>query len=190
MLETIAEWVCTFIFLPHIQKIERRIGHRLKFRDIPNRFIDGIVPWDMTALWRRFGLDIEAGANYWTIGRVLNGIASRYDRNAPEYQAWLGGYTVKLPPGHSWTPEDHVKLAIADQQSWLNTYGDPSPLASVEGWTFVPRGAIQNGQYSGTLYETGGMTHSDVGHGKRTLSRLRKKRALRRRFSAGGERRE
>jgi hypothetical protein len=170
MLETIAERVCTLIFLPHIRKIERRIGHKLMFRDIPSRFIDGIVPWDMTAVWQRFGLDIEAGANYWTIGTVRNGVSSRYDRNAPEYQAWLGGYTVKLPPGGSWTPEDHAKLAIADQSSWLGTYGDPNPLASVEGWTFVPRGQITSGKYSGTLYETGGVTHSDVGQGKRTLN--------------------
>ncbi len=123
----------------------------------------------MTSLWRQFGLTLEAGANYWTIGSVVNGISTRYDRNAPEYQAWLGGYTIKLPPGSSWRPEDHLQLAIADQRSWLGTYGDSNPLASIEGYTFVPRGAITNGMYSGTLYETGGLTHSDVGQGHKTL---------------------
>jgi hypothetical protein len=165
MLEKIAELVCLFIFLPHIRKVERRIGYKLVFRDIPPRFINGVVPWDMTALWRGFGLNIEAGANYWTIGNIVNGISTRYDRNAPQYQAWLGGYTVKLPPGSSWKPEDHLNLAIADQNSWLTHHGDPHPVSNVEGWGFTRIGDIRAGKDSGTLYESGAISHSDVGNG-------------------------
>lgn len=169
MFEKIAEWLCTFAFLPHIRRIDRKIGYALVFRDIPHRFMNGIVRWDMTGIWRRFGLQVRAGTNYWTIGSIHNGTSSRYDRNSPEYQSWLGGYMVKLSPGNTWTLKDHVNLATADQNSWLRTYGDPNPITSFEGWGFLSHGTITSGEYSGTLYEGGCITHSDVGTGKRTF---------------------
>lgn len=163
MLEKIAELVCRTIFLPRIRRIEKKIGYALVFRDIPPRFINGIVPWPMTALWQSFGLDVQAGMNYWTIGKVVDGVSTRYTRAAPEYQAWLGGYVVKLPPGKSWTPEDHVTLAVADQTSWLKNHGDPHPMANVSGWRFERIGSITAGKRSGVLYKTGCMSHSDAG---------------------------
>lgn len=59
--------------------------------------------------------------------------------------------------------EDHFKLAIADQNSWLEWYGDPNPFTSTEGFTPIETGKIQLGKYSGTLYEFETKTHSDVG---------------------------
>jgi hypothetical protein len=163
MLEEAAMWICKLIFLPHIKKNDRKLGYKLVFHDIPPRFINGVVPWDMTSLWQRFGLKVEAGSNYWTIGRIVNGISTRYDRRSPEYQAWLGGYIVKLLPETYWTPEDHINLAVADQNSWLKNYGDPDPKTSFDGFEWSQRGAIRNGEYSGMLYEGGCVTHSDVG---------------------------
>lgn len=167
MAETILQKITNSIFRPKFRRFENKIGYKLYFRNIPERFVKGLVEWDITDTFKKFGLDIEEGMDYWTLGHIINGISSRFDRNAPEYQSWLGGYIVKLVSKQTWIEEDHFKLAIADQNSWLHTYGDPKPMTSTEGWRFNKIGPINAGQYSGILYEFGCTTHSDVGNGKR-----------------------
>ena len=170
MTEKILEKLICFIYLPRLRKTEKKIGYRLVLRNIPDRYINGWVACNMTTTWKRFGLDIEKGANYFTMGKVVSGLSSRFDREFPEYQSWLGGYTVRLSQGTSWTAEDHFKLAIADQNSWLRKwYGDPKPMTVIEGWKFTPIDTIRIGQYSGTLSEFGCTTHSDVGNGHKTI---------------------
>jgi hypothetical protein len=164
MIENIVQKLAQLIFLPKLRKVEHEIGYKLVFRDIPPRYINGWVSWDMTKTFKKFGLAIEAGANYWTMGKIVRGDSSRYDQNAPEYQSWLGGYAVKLVPGQMWGVDDHFKLAIADQNSWLRTYGDPNPMTNIAGWKFTPVDAIQRGEYSGTLFDWGCTTDSDVGN--------------------------
>ena len=44
-------------------------------------------------------------------------------------------------------------------------YGDPEPITTIEDWKFTPITTLHIGQYSGTLYEGGCTTHSDVGGG-------------------------
>ncbi len=161
-----------FFLLPKIQRAEKKIGYKLVFHNLPERFIDGWVSWDETATWKKFGLNIDTGLNYWTIGKPDHGVSARYDRNAPEYQSWLGGYLIKLASGQPWTKEDHFKLAIADQNSWLRTDGDPKPLTTTEGWDFISDGPITIGEYSGTLHEFGCTTHADMDNDYRAM-RLR-----------------
>ena len=140
------------------------------FHNIPTRFINGMVNCDMTKTWKDFGLNIEKGENYFTFGHVVNGDSSRFDASSPEYQSWLGAYTLKLIPGTPWEPKDHFKLAQADQNNWLRWYGDHHPMTSVEGWKLISEGPIQIGKYSGTLYDFGCTTHSDVGVGHNSLT--------------------
>src|SRR3989344_4538477 len=163
-METILQKIIQFIFIPRWEKLERTIGYALRFHQIPDRFVNGWVRWTMTGLWKKEGLKIIAGANYWTIGKIVDGVSSRYLRDCPEYQAWLGGYTVKLEPGAPWTLKDHLRLAVADQKSWLRHHGDPNPLGIVEDSDFTPIDTVRIGEYSGTLYEGEGTTHSDVGN--------------------------
>lgn len=165
MTQTILQKIVNYIFKPKFHKFEDKIGYKLSFHNIPKSFIDGLVEWDMTSTFKKFGLNVLEGADYWTIGHIIDGISSRFDRNAPEYQSWLGGYIVKLVSNQTWTKEDHFKLAIADQNSWLHTYGDPNPMTSTEGWKFNEVSPINAGQYLGILYEFGCTTHSDVGNG-------------------------
>lgn len=162
-MERLLQKIIRIVFLLKVERAEKIIGYKLSLGTIPSRFIDGWVSWDETATWKKFGIDLEIGINYWTIGKTANGVSSRFDRTAPEYQSWLGGYLVKLASPQSWTVEDHFKLAIADQNSWLKTYGDPRPTTTIEGWTFNPVDTIRTGQYSGTLYKGGCTTHSDSG---------------------------
>lgn len=68
--------------------------------------------------------------------------------------------------------EDHFKLVIADQNSWLRRYGDPKPSTTIEGWKLVEIDKMQLGQHDGTLYEFGCTTHSDVGVNPRTIGLL------------------
>ena len=166
MLERIAEPLLRLTTLPALRKAERRVGYRLVFRDIPRRFVDGMVAGDMRRPWRRAGIDVEAGAAYWTIGRVTGGRSATFDRDAPEYQAWLGGYVVRFPAGTLYRAEDQMRLAMAAQDGWLRTYGDPHPRTEVVGMRAL--GAIRNSGYAGTLYEGDFATHSDVGDGRRS----------------------
>ncbi len=158
-----------YVYSRSLEKLEKSIGCKLVFHTIPDRYINGIVAGAMTGTWRKFGLDVEAGANHWTVGRVASGISTRYDRNAPEYQSWLGGYTVRLGSERMFSFQDHFRLAIADQNGWLRRYGDPKPLTSIDGWNPIEVGKIKSGNYEGTLYEFGCTTHSDVGRYNDTL---------------------
>lgn len=170
MIETILEKIIKHVYLPRLKKVEHDVGCKLRFHNIPDRYINGWVTCEMTKTWKKFGLDIKMGANYFTMGHAVNGASSRFDPNAPEYQSWLGGYTVRLSPGVQWTPEYHFKLAVADQNSWLKKwYGDPNPVTTTEGWHFVHTDKVQLGQYSGNLYKFGCTTDDDVGKGYKSL---------------------
>lgn len=168
MNQTILQKIANHIFKTKFRKFENKIGYKLCFRNIPERFINGLVEWDITDTFKKFGLNVEEGTDYWTMGHIVDGTSSRFDHNAPEYQSWLGGYIVKLSSKQIWTAEDHFRLAIADQNSWLHTYGDPKPMTSTEGWKLTEIGPISSGKYSGILYEFGCTTHSDVGNGKKS----------------------
>ena len=172
MTETILEKLARFaqrIWLPRFKRIEDAIGYKLIFRNIPSDYINGWMACEMTKTWKKFGLDVERGANYFTMGSIHDGESSRFDPDSVKYQSWLGGYTVKLEHEVNWTPEDHFKLAVADQNNWLRHYGDPRPVTDIEGWNFVPVGEIQIDQHSGQLYEFGCTTDDDVGSGYNTI---------------------
>src|SRR5258708_39013848 len=111
MTETVLQKIANSIFRPKFRKFESKVGYKLHFQHIPDRFINGLVEWDLTETFKKFGLNVLEGADYWTLGHIVNGVSSRFDRNAPEYQSWLGGYIVKLPGGQDWSVEDHFKLA-------------------------------------------------------------------------------
>ncbi len=160
------------IYLPKFNKLERDIGYGLEFHDIPGTYINGWMRCNMTGTWKKFGLNIERGANYFTMGKVANGISSRFDRNSGQYQSWLGGYAIKLVSQAEWSVPDHFKLAIADQLNWLKLYGDPNPICTTTGADFRLLDRIRIGGYEGDLYEGGCNTHSDVGKGRNSL-RLR-----------------
>lgn len=157
-----------YIYLPKLRKLEKEIGYMLVFNYIPNRYIPAVMLCNMTRTWKSFGLNVDKGLNHFTMGGVANGMSSRFDRTAPQYQSWLGGYTVKTSSDKPWDFAEHFKLAIADQNSWLRRFGDPNPRTTIEGWKLAEIDKIQLGQYSGTLYEFGCTTHSDVGANHRT----------------------
>jgi hypothetical protein len=169
MIETILEKFAKHFYLPKFRKIEHKIGCKLIFDNIPGDYINGWVVCEMTKTWQRAGLDITKGANYFTMGKLVKGESSRFERDEVEYESWLGGYTVKLSSKKSWPARDHFKLAIADQNSWLKWYGDKKPMTSIAGWKFIDAGKIQLGQYSGRLYDFGCTTHSNVGSGYKSL---------------------
>lgn len=158
------------IFLNKLRRTEREVGYKLVFRNIPNIWICGLMRCDMTRTWKRFGLKISRGANYFTIGKIKGGTSTRFDFAEPQYQSWLGGYIVKLKHVQEWTLQDHLDLAVADQRSWLKRYGDPHPFCDFkEGNCRIISDLIKFGNYSGTLYEGICTTHSDVGDGYANL---------------------
>lgn len=161
-----------YIYLPMLEKLTKEIGCKLVFRGIPEHYINAIMSCEMTRTWRRFGLDIVKGQNHFTIGKIAEGVSTRFDRTSPVYQSWLGGYTVKLATEKPWSVEDYCKLAVADQNHWLRWYGDPKPFTTIEGWKYTEIGKMQIGKYFGTLYEGGFTTHSDLGLDHKTISIL------------------
>jgi hypothetical protein len=169
MLRTLFSTIASCTYFQKIKKLERSIGYKLIFQNIPATYINGVMSCDMTKTWKEFGLDIERGANYFTMGAVVDGTSSRFRRDAAQYQSWLGGYVVKLATKKAWSFQDHFDLAVADQKSWLARYGDPSPLCTTENAELHSMGKIMIGGYAGYLYEFGCVTHSDVGGGHGTL---------------------
>lgn len=161
-----------YIYLPMLEKLTKEIGCKLVFHDIPEHYINAIMSCEMTRTWMRSGLEIVKGQNHFTIGKIVEGVSTRFDRTSPEYQSWLGGYTVKLATERPWSVEDYCKLVVADQNSWLRWYGDPKPFTTIEGWKYTEMSKIQIGKYFGTLYEGGFTTHSDVGLDHKTMSLL------------------
>jgi len=145
------------------KRTEKITGVSIKFHHIPHRFINGWVTRDMTPTWKKFGLDIVSGANYFTMGHMVGGDSSRFNPESPEYQAWLGAYAVRLAHPQKWNIRDHFNLAVADQNSWLGLYGDKHPLTTTKGWEPEHFGKINLGRWIGDLYEFGCTTHSDVG---------------------------
>lgn len=158
-----------FIFSNRVYENERKIGYRLMFRYVPKNYIHGWVRWNMKGLWQRAGLDLEAGSTVWTIGNIINGSSSRFLKGSPEYQSWLGGYVVKAGPNTPKNLRDGAQFAMADQKSWLRSYGDPDPISTVEGWQSNKIDTIFSNGYQGSLYEFGCTTHSDVGAGYNRL---------------------
>jgi len=146
-------------YFPRLDNLDKEIGYKLIFHKIPDRYINGVISCEMTRTWQNFGLDIVKGKNHFTIGRVINSISTRFDADSSQYQSWLGGYTVKLASEKMITVEDHFKLAIADQNSWLKWYGDPNPLTTIDDFKAFKVGELVLGKYTGIMYEFGCRTH-------------------------------
>lgn len=161
-----------FFYLPKLRRLEVAIGYKLKFNKIPSGYIQAVMSCEMTETWKRYGLNVAKGLNHFTMGKVVNGTSTRFDPKALEYQSWIGGYTFKLNSEELWTSKDHFKFAIADQNSWLRRYGDPSPDTVVQNAEPKEVGIINLGKHTGTLYELQATTHSDVGIHRKSLSLL------------------
>lgn len=155
----LAKW----FYLPRMRKLDREIGCHLEFKYIPKDFIQSIMTCEMTKTWKNFGLNVIKGKNHFTIGKIENGVSTRFKKDSIAYQSWLGAYTVKLDSEKMFTPQDHFKLAIADQNNWLRWYGDEHPFTTTEGFRPSATEEIVLNGFKGTMFEFGCQTHSDVG---------------------------
>jgi hypothetical protein len=162
ILETIAKPIA-FLSFQQVKKVERLLGFRLILNQDGNKWIDGTMIFDMTPVWKKYGFD-ATGVNYFTIGKVSNGISSRFDSNSRYYQAWLGGYIVRFFKSRKWTIDDHFHLGEADQKNWLSIYGVKKPVADINFDKVIKHGTFNIGNYKGTLYQGGGDSNTDVGN--------------------------
>ncbi len=150
--------------------LEESIGYRLVFSNIPEGWIQGVASVDLSASWRRGGLDV-AGIDYFTMGAIAGSVSTRFDTGSDQFQSWIGGYLVALGPNHRRTLEENLQLANIDQLNWLGHYGDPSPSCQLTTEGFQPCGAFSVSGYSGQLYVGGGSTHTDIGKPRRKFWR-------------------
>lgn len=160
ILEAIAK---PFAFLSYqkIKKVERQLGYKLDLNQDESKWINGTMIFDMTSVWKKYGFG-ATGVNYFTIGKVNNGISSRFDSDSPYYQAWLGGYIVRFAESGKWTIDDHFHLCEADQKNWLLMYGVKKPIADINFDQIINR-SFSAGDYKGILYQGGGDSNTDVG---------------------------
>ncbi len=68
MIEQILQILALWIYLPKLQRIERKIGYKLTFNYIPARYIPAVMSCEMTKTWQNFGLNAEKGLNHFTMG--------------------------------------------------------------------------------------------------------------------------
>lgn len=160
------------LHLRRIRKLERKIGYRIDFSVIPDTWINGLVRRNIGPSWKKHGIN-ALGINHWTIGSINNGVSSRYNRDAKQYQSWLGAYLVKFKEDRIFTVQDHFNLAIADQKNWLKVFGDPNPYINMDAANISSTRKIKIGNYTGDLYDfSGGKSHSDIGsHSNNPISR-------------------
>ena len=147
---------------------EKEIGYKLKLNKLSPNWINGQMVFDMTSIWNKAGIKAE-GVNYFTIGTVKNNISSRFDYKSSYYQAWFGGYIVKFSKSRKWTINDHFKLSIADQETWLNQYGDPNPYAEIDYEHIIKHKSVCMGAFKAQLFEGSIYSHTDVGEGRRSI---------------------
>lgn len=152
-----------FLNYLHVKSVERNLGYKLTLNQNGNKWIIGTMIFDMIPVWKRYGLD-AFGVNYFTIGKVKDGISSRFDSNSPYYQAWLGGYIVRFSKTRKWTIKDHFLLGEADQKNWLSIYGVKKPEVSIDFKRIINLGSFNVGNYRGALYQGGGNSNTDVGN--------------------------
>ncbi len=145
-----------------VKRRERQIGYRLMLHAPASHWIPATMIFDMTPVWKRFGLNAK-GVNYLTVGAVKNGLSARYDAASRYYQAWLGGYIVRFTNPKAWTLENHFALGVADQKNWLELYGVRTPFVEVQKGSVRNRGPITVSGYKGTLYEGNIWSNTDVG---------------------------
>jgi hypothetical protein len=159
------------VYSAYMDRMETKIGYRLRFSDIPAAWINSYVRFNMGPSWQKHGIK-AGGINHWTIGALTeNNISSRYDWNSKQYQSWFGAYLVKFEEERNFTIQDHYNLAVADQLNWLEDLGDPNPYTKMPAEGSVRIGEIQIGPYQGTLYEnTAWPSHSDVGSKSRNFN--------------------
>jgi hypothetical protein len=132
------------------------------FPDFTEIWLNGLVKLDLTKRWKEFGLNVT-GVDYFTLGAVVNGVSTRFDPQAKQYQSWLGGYLVEFANSTDRRLQDFLDLAVVDQIDWLKHYGDPNPACTLSARNFRKMGDVNVGGYHGRVYEGGGVTHSDVG---------------------------
>lgn len=169
MLIDLITRIPAFIYYRLVKSFEKKLSYKVELNNLNPNWINGVVRFDMTPIWRKHGIDAR-GINYYTIGKVKNGLSSRFDPNSAYYQAWLGCYIVQFDHDRDWDVTDHFSLGEADQKYWLKLYGDTSPMADIPQKTFKALGNIQISDFSGRLYEGGCSSHSDVGSGNKSIT--------------------
>lgn len=94
----------------------KQLSLKLNFPKLSGSWIQGIMMSDMDPVWKRFSVPAH-GINFFTIGKVENGISTRFISSSPYFQSWLGGYIAQFTDKRDWTIQDHFRLAEADQKN-------------------------------------------------------------------------
>lgn len=142
---------------------ERQLGFRLKFNNLSDNWISGTMISDMGFVWKRFSVSAK-GINFFTIGKIENGISTRFIPSSPYFQSWLGGYIARFTDQREWTVKDHFKLAEADQKEWLSFYGDKNMFVETVDSKLL--GKVKLGDFQGDLYQGKIMSDIEVGDKK------------------------
>lgn len=153
---------------------EKQVGYTLQFPDLSPNWIPKVMLVDMSFTWKKHGLD-AIGCNYFSIGKITDGISERYDPNSDYYQAWVGGYLAKFKKTTDWDINKHFKLAKADQTQWLCTFGCPNPDVRLDIEHKQDLGSTTIGGYPALLFQGGIWSNSDVGDRKGNLLARTKK---------------
>lgn len=159
MLSLLAKGVSSHVLKGQLRE-QKRLSYRLTLKDKPKGWINAFMIADMTKTWRATGLKC-GGLNYFTLGDIKNGVSTRFQKDDPMYQAWLGGYIVECDNDKPWNVNDYCKLPEADQNKWLWHFGDET--AAMHFGTPKFEKDIENNGFKGKLYSWTGSTHSDVG---------------------------
>ncbi len=125
-------------------------------------------PWfsplknEMNEIWSPAKL---RGINYYTFAGPATWLASfsgRSDPRSPYYQAWVGGYVVKMPADAApQDPETLIReLTTLDQRSWLDAMGDTKPMVQIDSVERAGQAVIDGSSWP--LWHATYRSHSDL----------------------------
>ena len=60
-----------FIYYRYVKSCEKKLGFKVELNNLDPNWINGVMIFDMTPIWKKHGIDAR-GNNYYTIGKVKN----------------------------------------------------------------------------------------------------------------------
>lgn len=114
-----------------VSRVSKTMKHKVRLSHREGQWHASTAVYPMSHVWRMHRLK-ASGLNYFTVGKVKNGVSQRFDQGSDYYQSWYGCYLITLNNPKGWKNKDFFRLSVADQKNWLKIYGIKNPTVDIK----------------------------------------------------------